>query len=155
MHELERSRSRFKEYSPTGPRDGHRGPRGQCRPEQILKQRLEAETEVEADPMAAGAKALAAAEAEALAATEARLPAYLAADSDDSEDDEDFTPTIPVQRAAHNHEAGPSRVEVVTERHDLSPPPPPPITAAQVTVPDTLASILQTLIEQQCHSDER
>ncbi|PUZ60458.1 hypothetical protein GQ55_4G128600 [Panicum hallii var. hallii] len=115
MHELERSRSRFKEYSPTGPRDGHRGPR-------------------EADPMAT--------EAEALAAAEARLPAYLAADSDDSEDDEDFTPAIPVQRAAHDHEAGPSRVEVVTECHDLSPPPPPPITAAQVTVPDTLASIL-------------
>jgi len=49
-----------------------------------------------------------AAEDASLAAAEARLPAYLAIDSEDSEDDEDFIPTISVRRATHDDEAGPS-----------------------------------------------
>jgi hypothetical protein len=86
-HELERSRSRFKTYMCTGSRDGRRGPRGQRRAEQILQERAEAKAG--ADPMAA--------ETEALAVADACLLAYLATDSEDSKDDEDFIPSIPVQ----------------------------------------------------------
>jgi hypothetical protein len=68
-----------------------------------------------------------AAETEALAVADACLLAYLATDSEDSKDDQ---------------EAGPSGAGAEAERHDLSPPPPPPIAAAQVTIPDTLATIL-------------
>ena len=69
MCQLEKSKNRFKEYSPTGPRDGRRGPRGQRRAEEIIQQG----TEVEADPMAE--------ETESLAVAEARLPHYLVNDS--------------------------------------------------------------------------
>ena len=114
MCQLEKSKNRFKEYSPTGPHDGRRGPRGQRRVEEIIQQR----TEAEADPMAE--------ETESLAAVEARLPHYLV---NDSEDDEDFIPSIP---AAHDdYEAGSSGAGIAVSA-------PPPITAAQVTAPDTL-----------------
>ena len=36
-----------------------------------------------------------------------------------------------------------------TQCHDPTPPTPPPVTATQVTVPDTLVMILQSLIDQQ------
>ena len=76
-----------------------------------------------------------------LAATEAQLPACLAIDTEDSEDDEDFIPTIPVHRAAHDDEVGTSG--------SRDPAPAPPIIAAQVTQPDSLAAILQQLTDQQ------
>ena len=100
MDQLEQSRTRFKEYSPTAPRDGHLGPRGQRRAWQILQERALDEGVAAKDPMAA--------EDASLAAAEARLPPYLAIDSDDSEDDEDFIPTIFVRRATHDDEYGPS-----------------------------------------------
>ena len=75
------------------------------------------------------------------------MPGFLAVDTDDSEDDEDYTPTIPVRRAAHDDEAGTSGAGA--PRHDLRPPTPPPVTVAQVAVLDMLAQILQTLTEQQ------
>ncbi|RLN11268.1 hypothetical protein C2845_PM09G07480 [Panicum miliaceum] len=146
MEDYTRSRTRFKVYSPSGPRDGHRGARGQ----QILQQRAEAEGA--ADPTAA--------EAASLAAAEARLPTYLATDSEDSEDDEDYIPSVAVHREAHDSEAGPSGAGAAADtegavHHELSPPTPPPVIAAQVTVLDTLATILQALTEEQRRSNER
>ena len=70
---------------------------------------------------------------------EAQLPGFLVVDTDDSEDDEDYTPTISVPRAAHDDEAGTSRGLV----------PAPPVTAAQVYRPDSLAALLQVLTEEQ------
>ena len=136
MHDPEISTTSFKDYSPTSPDDGRRGARGQRRAKQRLRERAQAEAGAAEDPFAVADASLAAAEAQ--------LPHYLATDS---EDDEDFTPTIPVRQAAHDNEAGASRAGA--PRHDLRPPTPPPVTVAQVAVPDTLAQILQTLIEQQ------
>ena len=62
------------------------------------------------DPMAV--------EEASLAATEAQLPACLAIDTEDSEDDDDFIPNIIIHRAAHDDEAGTSRAR------DLAPAPP-------------------------------
>ena len=76
----------------------------------------------------------------ALDEAEAQLPGFLVVDTDDSEDDEDYTPTISVPRAAPNDEAGTSHGPA---------PVPPPVTTAQVSQPDSLAAILQTLTEEQ------
>ena len=81
-----------------------------------------------------------AAEDASLAAAEAQLPHYLAIDSEDSEDDEDYIPTVFVPRGAHDDEAGSSGVARA---------PAPPVSAAQVTQPDSLAAILQRLSDQQ------
>ena len=70
---------------------------------------------------------------------EAQLPGFFTVDTDDSEDDEDYTPTISVPRAAHDDEAGTSR----------GPAPAPPVTAAQVSQLDSLAALLQVLTEEQ------
>jgi hypothetical protein len=70
---------------------------------------------------------------------EAQLPEFFTVDTDDSEDDEDYTPTISVPRAAHDDEAGTSR----------DPAPAPPVIAAQVSQPDSLAALLQVLTEEQ------
>jgi len=72
--------------------------------------------------------------------TEAQLPGFLAVDTDDSEDDEDYTPTISVPRAAHNDEAGTSRCPALV---------PPPVTATQVSQPDSLVALIQTLVDEQ------
>ena len=71
---------------------------------------------------------------------EAQLPGFLVVDTDDSEDDEDYTPTISVPRAANDDEAGTSRGPA---------PVPPLVTAAQVSQPDSLAALIQTLTEEQ------
>ena len=123
---------RFKVYSPTDPRDGQRGPRGQRRAQQILNERALAEFRVVDDTMAA--------EDASLVATEAQLPHYLATDSEDSEDDDNFIPTIPIHRAANDDETGSSGVAARA--------PPPPVTAAQVTQPNRLADILEKLTQQ-------
>ena len=70
---LEQSRTHFTVYSPTTPRDGRRGPRGQRRPHQVLDERALAKGRVVDDPTAAK-DAL-------LAAAEAQLPHYLATNS--------------------------------------------------------------------------
>ena len=80
-----------------------------------------------------------AAEDAALDEAEAQLPGFLAMDTDNSEDDEDYTPTIFVPRAAHDDEAGSSR----------GPVPAPPVKAIQVSQPDSLAALFQTLTEEQ------
>ena len=132
MDVLEQSRTHFTVYSPTAPRDGRRGPRGQRRAQQLLDERALAEGRVEDDPTTA--------EDASLAAVEAQLPHYLVTDSEDSEDDEDYIPTITVPRGAHDDEAGSSG----TARA-----PAPPVSVAQVTQPDSLAAILQRLSDQQ------
>ena len=89
MHNLESSTTSFKDYSPTSPNDGRRGARGQRRAEQRLRERAQAEAAAAEDPFAAADTSLAAAEAQ--------LPHFLATtDSEGSEDDEDYTPTVPV-----------------------------------------------------------
>jgi hypothetical protein len=74
-----------------------------------------------------------AAEDASLAAAEAQLTDYLVTDFEDSEDDEDYIPTITVPRGAHDDEAGSSGAARA---------PAPPVSAAQVTQPDSLAAIL-------------
>ena len=122
----------FKEYSPPGPRDGRFGPRGQRLAQRTLDERALVECRVRDEERAA--------EDAAMDEAEAQLPGFLAVDIDDSEDDEDYTPTISVPRAAHDDEAGTSRGPA---------PVPPPVTAAQVSQPDSLAVLIQTLAEEQ------
>ena len=126
MDELAQSRTHFTVYSPTTPRDGRRSPRGQRRAQQVLDERALAEGRVADDPIAA--------EDASLAAAEAQLPHYLVTDSEDSEDDEDYIPTITVPRGAHDDEAGSSGAART---------PAPPVTTAQVTQSDA-----------RCHSSE-
>ena len=90
------------------------------------------EGRVAADPTAA--------EDASLADVEAQLQRYLATDSEDSEDDEDYNPTVSVTRGAHDDEAGTSSAARA---------PAPPVLATQVTQPDSLAAILQWLTDQQ------
>ena len=132
MDELEQLRIHFSFYSPTTPRDGHRGPRGQRRAQQVLDERALAEGRVADDPTVV--------EDTSLAAAEAQLPHYRITNSEDSEDDEDYIPTVTVPRGAHDDEAGFSGA-VCT--------PAPPVTTAQVTQLDSLAAILQRLSDQQ------
>ena len=125
MDQLEQSRMSFTEYSPTAPRDGRRGPRGQRRAQRILDECVLAEGRVVDDPTTA--------EDASLAAAEAQLPHYLVTDSEDLEDDEDYIPTVTVPRGAHDDEAGSSGAART---------PDPPVSAAQVTQSDSLAAIL-------------
>ena len=133
MHGLEISTTSFKDYSPTSPDDGRIGARGQCRAVKRLRERESSGRGSSRRCFTCGYRG--------------QLPQYLATDSEDSEDDEDFTPTIPIRRAAHDDEAGTSGAGA--PRHNLRPPTPPPVTVAQVAVSDTLAQILQTLTDQQ------
>ena len=131
MDELQRSRSVFKEYSPPRPLDGRFRPRGHYLAQRTLDECALAEDRVQDEERAA--------EDAALDEAEAQLPGFLAVDIDDLEDDEDYTPTISVPRAAHDDEAGTSRGPALA----------PPVTAAQVSQPDTLAALLQAVIEEQ------
>ena len=74
-----------------------------------------------------------AAEDAALDEAEAQLSGFSAVNTNDSEDDEDYTPTISVPRAAHDDEAGTSHGPA---------PVPPLVIAAQVSQPDSLAALL-------------
>jgi len=88
MDELQHSRMSFKEYSPPRPRDGRFGPRGQRLAQRTLDERALDMGRVRDKERAA--------EDAALDEAEAQLPRFLAVDIDDSEDDEDYTPTISV-----------------------------------------------------------
>ena len=63
MDMLAQSRTHFRIYSPTAPRDGRRGPRGQRRAQQMLDEHALDEGRVAADPTAAKDASLAAVEA--------------------------------------------------------------------------------------------
>ena len=132
MDELEQSRTHFSFYSPATPQDGRRGSRGQRQAQRVLDERILAEGKVADDPTAA--------EDASLAAAKAQLPHYLITDSEDSEEDEDFIPTVTIPRGAHDDEAGSSGAART---------PAPPVTTAQVTQPVALATILQRLSDQQ------
>ena len=88
MDEPQHSRSSFKEYSPPAPRDGRCGPREQCLAQRTLDECALAEGRVRDEERAA--------EDAALDEAEAQLLGFLAVDTDNSEDDEDYTPTISV-----------------------------------------------------------
>lgn len=103
-------------------------------PSRLFSRGQEAEAQAEEDPLAALDKSLAAAEA--------RLLAYLATDS---EDDKDFIPTFTAPRATHDDKAGLSGADTIHKTSPLVPP--PVVTAVEVTIPDTLAQILQTLTQ--------
>jgi hypothetical protein len=82
-----------------------------------------------------------------LAAAEAPLPQYFATDDESSSDDEDFTPAPePVFRArrTHDDEAGGSTLPCQREVES----PVPTITAAQVTQPDQLTTLIQAMAAQ-------
>ena len=63
MDVLEQSRTHFTVYSPTAPRGGHRGPRGQRRAQQMLDEHALDEGRVAADSIAAEDASLAVVEA--------------------------------------------------------------------------------------------
>jgi hypothetical protein len=80
-----------------------------------------------------------------LAAAEAPLPQYFATDDESSSNDDNFVPTPKAVfrvRRAHNDEAGGSSLPGQREAES---PIPPQITIAQVTQPDQLTSLIQTL----------
>jgi hypothetical protein len=80
-----------------------------------------------------------------LAAAEAPLPQYFAIDDESSSDDDDFVPASELVfkvRRAHDDEAGGSSLPGQREAES---PLPPQITTTQVTQPDQLTSLIQTL----------
>jgi hypothetical protein len=82
-----------------------------------------------------------------LAAAEAPLPQYFSTDDESSSDDEDFTPAPePVFRVrwSHDDEAGGSTLPGKREAESSV----PTITAAQVTQPDQLTSLIQARAAQ-------
>ena len=132
MEELQHSRLSFKEYSPHAPRDGRCGPRGQRLAQRTLDERALVEGRVRDEERAT--------EDAALDEAEAQLPGFFVEDTEDSNYGEDYILTISVPRGAHDDEAGSSRGPALV---------PPPVIAAQVSQPDSLAAILQTLAEEQ------
>jgi hypothetical protein len=84
-----------------------------------------------------------------LAAAEAPLPQYFATDDESSSDDEDFVPspeTEPVFRVrrSYDDEAGGSTLPGKREAES----PVPTITAAQVTQPDQLSTLILAMAAQ-------
>jgi hypothetical protein len=83
-----------------------------------------------------------------LAAAEAPLPQYFATDDESSNDDDDFVPAPePVFKVhrAHDDKAGGSSFP---GQREAKSPIPPQITTAQVTQPDQLTTLIQTLAAQ-------
>ena len=119
------SRLHFPLYAPAAPGDGRIGQRAirAIRAEQPPEQRAEQQ-----------------AEDEALEEAEEHLPEYFYVSS--SSDDSDYEPELPYFPPGRDDaEAGSSQ--------QPSPPPAPTVTQSQVTQPDALTAILQTLASQQ------
>jgi hypothetical protein len=134
---LESSKFVFPTYRPSIPGDRRRGPRGLKRAEETLQARVAAEAVMDE----------AAKQDATLAAVEAPLPQYFATDDESSSDDKDFTPALePVFRVRHTHddEAGGSTLPGQREAES----PVPTITAAQVTQPDQLTTLIQAMAAQ-------
>jgi hypothetical protein len=119
------------------PGDRRRGPRGLRRVEESLQAR--AATEAVMDE--------AARQDATLAAAEAPLPQYFATDDESSSDDEDFVPAPePVFRVCHTHDDEAGGSTLPGQREDESSV--PTITAAQVTQPDQLTTLIQAMAAQ-------
>jgi hypothetical protein len=129
----------FPTYRPPMPGDRRRGPRGMRRAEETLQARAAAEAAMDE----------AARQDATLAAAEAPLPQYFTTDDESSSDDEDFVPapeTEPVFRVRrpHDDEAGGSTLPGQREAES----PVPTITAALVTQPDQITSLLSAMAAQ-------
>jgi hypothetical protein len=134
---LESSKFVFPTYRPPMPGERRRGPRGLRRAEDTLQARAAAEAVMDE----------AARQDATLAAAEAPLPQYFATDDESSSDDEDFTPAPePVFRVRrlHDDEAGGSTLPGQREADS----PVPTITAAQVTQPDQLTTLISAMAAQ-------
>jgi hypothetical protein len=134
---LESSKFVFLTYRPPMPGDRRRGPRGLRRVEETLQARVAAEAVMDE----------AARQDASLVAAEAPLPQYFATDDESSNDDEEFVPAPePVFRVrrTHDDEVGGSTFSGQREAES----PVPMITAAQVTQPDQLTTLIQAMAAQ-------
>jgi hypothetical protein len=136
---LESSKFVFPTYRPPMPGDRRRGPRGMRRAEETLQARAAAEAVMDE----------AARQDATLAAAEAPLPQYFATDDESSSDDEEFVPTPESEpvfrvRRSHDDEAGGSTLPGQREAES----PVPTITAAQVTQPDQLTTLISAMAAQ-------
>jgi hypothetical protein len=132
---LELSKFVFPTYRPPMSGDRRRGPIGLRRAEETLQARAAAEVVMDE----------AARQDATLAAVEAPLPQYFATNDESSSDDEDFAPAPePVFRVrrSHDDEAGGSTLPGQREAES----PVPTITAAQVTQPNQLTSLIQAMV---------
>jgi hypothetical protein len=134
---LESSKFVFPTYRPLMPGDRRRSPRGLRRAEETLQAWAAAEAVMDE----------AARQDATLAAAEAPLPQYFATDDESSDDDEDFVlapePVFRVRRT-HDDEAGGSTLS----GQRVAESPVPTITAAQVTQPDQLTTLIQAMPAQ-------
>jgi hypothetical protein len=134
---LESSKFVFPTYCPSIPGDRRRGPRGLRRAEETLQARAAAEAVMDE----------AARQDVTLAAAEAPLPQYFATDDESSSDDEDFVPAPkPAFRVCHTHEDEAEGSTFPGQREAESSV--PTITAAQVTQPDQLTTLIQDMAAQ-------
>jgi hypothetical protein len=134
---LESSKFMFSTYRPPMLGDRRRGPRGLRRAEETLQAWAAVEAVIDE----------AARQDATLAATEAPLPQYFVTNDESSSDDEDFVPAPePVFRVrrTHDDEAGGSSLPGQREVES----PVPTITAAQVSQPDQLTTLIQTMAAQ-------
>jgi hypothetical protein len=134
---LESSKFVFPTYRPLMPGDRKRGPRGLRKAEETLQARAAVEAVMDE----------ATRQDATLTAAEAPLPQYFATDDESSSDDQDFVPALePVFRVrrSHDDEAGGSTLPGQREAES----PVPTITAAQVTQPDQLTSLVQAMPAQ-------
>jgi hypothetical protein len=131
---LESSKFIFLTYRPSMPGDRRRGLR---KAEETLQARATAEVVMDE----------AARQDATLAAAGAPLPQYFATDDESSSDDEDFVPALELVfrvRRTHDDEAGGSSLPGQREVES----PIPTITAAQVSQPDQLTTLIQTMAAQ-------
>jgi hypothetical protein len=134
---LESSKFVFPTYRPPMLGDRRRGPRGLRRAEETLQARAAAE-----DVMDEVARQDA-----TLAVAEAPLLQYFATNDESSSDDEDFVPAPePVFRVRRTHDDEAGGSALLGQREAESPI--PTITAAQVTQPDQLTALIQTMAAQ-------
>jgi hypothetical protein len=135
---IERSKFVFLTYRPPMPSDRRRGPRGLRRAEETLQARAAAEAVMDE----------AARHDATLAAAEAPLPQYIATDDESSSNDDDFVlapePVFRVRRANDDEAGGSSLPGQREAKLSIA----PYITSAQVTQPDQLTSLIQTLAAQ-------
>jgi hypothetical protein len=131
---LQSSKFVFPTYRPPMPGDRRRGPRGLRRAEETLQARAVVEAVMDE----------ATRQDATLATAEAPLPQYIATDDESSSDDEDSTPARePVFRVRRSHDDEAGGSTLLGQREAESPV--PMITAAQVTQPDQLTTLISSM----------